>query len=213
MTRHATLDRIAQQRLIMVLRSGSPDDAARAVAAAIAGGVRIVEVTFTVPEAPALIAELRARHGDELLIGAGTVLSAAQAEDAIAAGAEFLVSPGFDARLMGVARSNDVLMVPGTLSPSEVMAALRAGAIAVKLFPAEAVGPRYLRALLAPLPGLAVIPSGGISARNASEWISSGAIAVGIGGALSPAGAIDPALQDTITAEARRAVEAVHPRL
>lgn len=205
-----TLERLGRERLIMVVRAASADDALRAIAAARAGGVRAVEVTFTVPDAASVIRELVAEGDESLIVGAGTVLTQDQAADALAAGARFLVSPGFDEALLDFAIRNETLMVPGIYTPSEAMRAVELGATVVKLFPAESVGPTYLKALRSPLPELRVIPSGGVTAANAPGWIAAGAVAVGMAGRLSPSGPIDSRVAADITAEARAAVAAVH---
>jgi len=202
-----TLDRISRDRLIMVVRAPSADAARTAIAAARAGGVRVVEVTFTVPDAAAVIAELA---GDEdVLVGAGTVLTLEQAREAVDAGARFLVSPGLDERIVRYAQERQVLMLPGVFTASEVLHARDLGIAAVKLFPADAVGPAYLKALRGPFPDLAVMPSGGVNADNAADWIAAGAVAVGMAGNLSPASASPDTA--AIAAEARRVLSAIGP--
>ncbi|WP_261164701.1 bifunctional 4-hydroxy-2-oxoglutarate aldolase/2-dehydro-3-deoxy-phosphogluconate aldolase [Microbacterium sp. Marseille-Q6965] len=207
MTASAALSRLGTERLIMVVRGAHVAAARAAIDAAVAGGLRAVEVTFTVPGALELIRKVRDAHPD-VLVGAGTVVDPMMARDAVDAGARFLVSPGLDERVVALARERDILMLPGVLTPTEVQRALAAGALAVKLFPADALGPRYLRALAGPFPQLAVVPSGGISAADAGEWIAAGALAVGVGGGLSPAAA-EP---DTaaVRQEAERLLAAVH---
>ena len=207
MTPSEVLDRIAERRLVMVVRAASAADALRAVAAAKLGGIRVVEITFTVPDAQRVIRELA--RDTELIVGAGTVRTTAHVVEAIEAGAMFLVSPGLDEAALAEAGRRGVLMVPGILTPSEAMRAADLGAEAIKLFPASTVGPDYLRALLAPLPELHVIPSGGISAGNAGEWLAAGAIAVGMAGQLSPRGAVGAEAESAITQEAQRSVTAV----
>ena len=208
MTATTGLPRLLGARLIMVVRAPSATDAIAAVEAARCGGVDVIEVTFTTPHATDVIRELGAY--DDLMVGAGTVLSVDQAQAAIAAGARFVVSPGLDADLLRWAPA-DVPVVPGVLSPSEVMLATEAGTPAVKLFPAQSVGPAHLRALLAPFPDLQVIPTGGVDADSAADWLDAGAAAVGIGGALSPNSAVTTDVAASVTAEAARAVAAVRP--
>lgn len=203
----STLARIESGRLVMVVRAPSVRAARTAIAAARTAGVRTIEVTFTVPDAVILIRELAA--DPELVVGAGTVLTLEQAVSAEAAGAQFLVSPGLDEELVRHATARDLLIVPGVFTPSEVMRALALGAAAVKLFPADAVGPAYLKALLGPFPELAVIPSGGVTEADAAAWIAAGAIAVGMSGSLSPTS--DTPDIAAITAGARRVLEALGP--
>lgn len=209
MTAEQTLKIVADHRLVLVVRGRNVDDARATIEAAVAGGVRVVEVTYTVPGAGDLIAELADRT--DLIVGAGTVRTGEQAEEAVDAGATFLVSPGLDLDVVRLAVGAGVLVVPGVLTATEVMTALSHGAPAVKIFPASIVGPAYLRALRGPMPELRVIPSGGIDADNAADWFAAGAIAVGVGGALSPAGPIDGPTARSITAEARRTLLAIHP--
>lgn len=206
MTAPEVLTRLQDAGLVMVVRAPSADDAIAAVAAARRGGIQVVEVTYTTPHATDVIRDLQAY--DDLLVGAGTVLSRDDARAAAAAGARFAVSPGLDLELLRWATA-DIPVVPGVLSPSEVMRATGAGARAVKLFPARTVGTDHLRALLAPFPGLRAIPTGGVSADNAADWLAAGASAVGIGGALSPNTPVTDAVADSITAAAVRAVTAV----
>jgi 2-dehydro-3-deoxyphosphogluconate aldolase/(4S)-4-hydroxy-2-oxoglutarate aldolase len=205
MSASSTLARIEASRLVMVVRAPGAEAARAAIAAARSGGVRVVEVTFTVPDAVSVIRELAAQS--EVVVGAGTVLTLEQAETAVAAGAAFLVSPGLDEQLVRFAAEHDVLMLPGVFTASEVTRARALGVAAVKLFPADAVGPAYLTALRGPFPDLAVMPSGGVSAVNAADWIAAGAVAVGMSGSLSPAS--DTPDSAAIAAEARRALDAL----
>lgn len=205
MSAASTLSRLSTEQLVMVVRAPSAASAHVAIAAAIAGGVRVIEVTYTVPDTVSVIRDLAANA--DLVVGAGTVRTRAQAEAALNAGAEFLVSPGLDDELVSYAVARDVLMLPGVFTPTEVLRALKLGALAVKLFPADLAGPAHLRALRGPLPDLQVIPSGGVSAGNAREWLDAGALAVGMAGSLSPAVALPDA--PAITAAARRALAAL----
>ncbi len=183
----------------------------RGVAAALAaGGVTAVEITLTTPGALEAIAELAS--DPELkgcLIGAGTVLDVKAARDVIARGARFVVSPAFDRFVVRYCRDHHVPCLPGAFSPTELLEAWRAGATAVKLFPASTVGPRYLQEVLAPLPVLRVVPSGGVSLENAGEWIRVGAVAVSVGGALVTAALVREAAWPELTRRARALVDAV----
>lgn len=202
MSARETLAAIAAAKLIMVVRAPSAEAARTAIAAARSGGVHVIEVTFTVPDAARVIGELAGEP--DLIVGAGTVLTTEQAEAAIAAGASFLVSPGLDERIVSLAVGRDLLMLPGVFTASEVIRARALGAPAVKLFPADAVGPAYLKALRGPFPDLAIMPSGGVTAENAQTWIDAGAIAVGMAGSLSPVVATPD--EATIAAVAHRAL-------
>jgi 2-dehydro-3-deoxyphosphogluconate aldolase / (4S)-4-hydroxy-2-oxoglutarate aldolase len=157
---------------------------ARALAA---GGVSAVEVTLTTPGAVETIAGLASDDGlaeSGCLIGAGTVLDESAARSVMDAGARFVVSPTLDRAVLRACRDRDVPYVPGAFTPTELLDAWRAGAQLVKLFPASAVGPGYVRDVLAPLPFLRLVPSGGVSLENAGEWIRAGAAAVSVGSSL-----------------------------
>lgn len=180
------LERLAEAGCVAVLRSRTAGDAERTAHALAGAGVRAVEVTFTVPGAASVVERLRADLGDGVLVGCGTVTSARQVGDAVRAGAQFLVSPGLEPGLGTALAASGLPFLPGVLTPSEVMSAVRLGAVAVKLFPASTVGPGHLDALRGPFPDLAVVPTGGIGAGSAARWIRAGALAVGAGGALAP---------------------------
>ncbi len=187
--RAEVLRRIEEIGIVPVIRSPSADVALKAVEAIVAGGIPICEITMTVPDAPALIRELVGRLGDRALVGAGTVLDAAAAAVCLEAGAAFLVGPGLDLDVVAMARKHDVPVMPGALTPTEVITAWRAGADMVKIFPVSAMGgASYLKALRAPLPQIKLLPTGGINVSNLAEFVKAGASAVGIGGEL-----VDPA--------------------
>jgi len=158
--------------------------AARALAA---GGVGAVEITLTTPGAIEAIGELASDRDLACVVGAGTVLDESAACEVIDAGARFVVSPTLTPAVIRVCRDRDIPCLPGAFTPTEIVEAWRAGAPLVKLFPAAAVGPGYLRDLLAPLPFLRLVPSGGVSLENVGDWIRAGAVAVSVGSALLPA--------------------------
>jgi 2-dehydro-3-deoxyphosphogluconate aldolase / (4S)-4-hydroxy-2-oxoglutarate aldolase len=181
--------------------------AARALAAA---GVGACEITLTTAGALDAIAELTADGGvPGCAVGAGTVLDEGAARDAIAAGARFVVSPTLEPAVLDVCRSHDVPCIPGALTPTEILAAWRAGATLVKVFPASAVGPGYIRDLLAPLPFLRLVPSGGVSLDNAGDWIRAGAAAVSVGSALITEALLQPESAAELTRRARAFVAQV----
>jgi 2-dehydro-3-deoxyphosphogluconate aldolase/(4S)-4-hydroxy-2-oxoglutarate aldolase len=198
--------RLRDEQVLAVIRAGSAAEAVQAGRALAEGGVRALEVAFTTPDAAAAIGELAA--DPELFVGAGTVLSGAQAHAAIDAGAAFLVSPSLVPDALAVAREAGVLALPGALTPTEVVAAAEQAEV-VKLFPASLGGVSYLKALLAPLPDLRIVPTGGVSAANASEWLAAGAFAVGAGGDLCPPGLIAEGRFDELTRRARGYREAL----
>ena len=181
-----TLERVGELGLLAVVRGESADAALEVVGALIEGGVLGIEVTFTTPEAPQVIRDLKQEHGDRILLGAGTVTTRAQAEEAAGAGSAFLVSPGSDPDLLPAMLETGLLVLPGVLTPSEVMVARRLGAPALKFFPGSSGGPSHLKALLGPFPDVSFVPTGGVSADNVADWYAAGAFAVGAGSALAP---------------------------
>jgi 2-dehydro-3-deoxyphosphogluconate aldolase / (4S)-4-hydroxy-2-oxoglutarate aldolase len=146
--------------------------------------VTACEITMTVPGAIDAIRTVSRKLGDEAVIGVGTVLDAATAEDAIEAGAEFVVSPILDSDVIAAAHRHDKVAIPGALSPTEVVGAWDAGADVVKIFPANHFGPQYVRDLHGPLPGIRLTPTGGVDLETTPKWIEAGAVAVGVGSAL-----------------------------
>lgn len=182
-----TLKSVEDLGLLAVVRGESHAAALEVVGALVDGGVLGIEVTFTTPEAPRVIRDLDAEYGDRILLGAGTVTTREQVEEAVEAGSSFLVSPGCDPELLPAMLETGILVLPGVLTPSEVMLARRLGAPAVKLFPGSSGGPAYLKALLGPFPDARFVPTGGVSVDNITDWFAAGALAVGAGSALAPA--------------------------
>jgi 2-dehydro-3-deoxyphosphogluconate aldolase/(4S)-4-hydroxy-2-oxoglutarate aldolase len=182
----------------------------QAAAAVCAGGIPIVEITMTVPGAIDVIAQLAKTMGKDVLIGAGTVLDAEAAKRCIDAGAEFLVSPGFDLATVQLARQQGKLMMAGALTPTEVIAAWKAGSDFVKIFPCGTVGgAKYIKALKAPLPQVPMVPTGGVNLDTAADFIQAGADALGIGGELVSAAACKSGNLSVITEAARLYVDIV----
>ncbi|WP_341947404.1 bifunctional 4-hydroxy-2-oxoglutarate aldolase/2-dehydro-3-deoxy-phosphogluconate aldolase [Microbacterium sp. LWH11-1.2] len=181
-------DRLARARttgILAVLRAPSPELALEASEAIIRGGVTGIEVTFSTPDAPAVIRELIARHGDAAYVGAGTVTTPEQAALAADAGAEFLVSPGTLPDLTRTMLDTGRVVMTGAMTPTEVMSALALGVDVVKIFPASLGGPSYLGALRGPFPDAPLMPTGGVSPDNLAAWFAAGAVAVGAGGDLA----------------------------
>ena len=170
--------------LLVVLRAPSASGYRAVIDALVDGGIRAVELPLTTPDTLDALPELRASLPDEVSIGVGTVTRSAQAREAIDRGADFLVTPSFDADLAQALPGLSAPVIAGGLTPSELHTAWAAGAAAVKVFPAATVGPDYLRQLQGPFPRLPVIPSGGIDADGAVAWMRAGAIAVSVGGPL-----------------------------
>jgi len=194
------VDGIRARRLVAVMRRVREPDAL--VGRLAAAGVNVVEITLDSDDALGTIERLRAR-GDVMVL-AGTVRTAADAEAAIAAGAEACVAPGLVAEMVEACHRLGVPAIPGTLTPTEVEAACALGVELVKLFPAGAVGPGYVRDLLAPLDGVELLVTGGVDSSNAAAFLDAGAVAVGVGSALTAAA--------DVGAEARRLVEIVRER-
>ena len=175
--------RLLEARLIGIVRLDDVEVAVAAGGCAIEAGLQAVEVTFTLPRAAVAIERLRTQHPGSL-IGAGTVRSVDELEAAIAAGAQFLVAPGLNPALLEEAQKRGVVMLPGVFTASEIDLALRLGAEVLKLFPAEPSGPGYLASLLQPFPAARLVPTGGISSRNASAYLKAGAAALAMGSSL-----------------------------
>src|SRR5438270_1622180 len=167
MTIDDVVRRIEEVGIVPVIRAASVEEATRAVEAIRAGGIPVVEITMTVPNAVAVIREVAQQYRDNVLIGAGTVVTAEQAEACIQAGAEFLVSPGFSSPVLAVAKAAAKLAIPGALTPTELMTAQAHGAKLIKIFPCGNLGgPKYMRSLKAPFPHAQLIPTGGVNVAN-----------------------------------------------
>ena len=210
MNKTEVLKRIRDTGLIPVVRAESFDLAMGAVAALKAGGLDVLEVTMTVPGAIEVIRALAGEYGGETLIGAGTVLDPETAQACIQAGARFIVSPALNEATISFCRDQDVAIFPGALTPTEVVRAWKAGADAVKVFPAGAVGgASYLKALKAPLPQIELIPTGGVSLKTAAEFIKAGAMALGVGADLVDPKALREGNSTLIAERARQFLEIV----
>jgi len=185
MEKSAVLDRIRAEGLIPVVRLAASQYATEAADALREGGSSLIEITMTVPGALEVIRELSQRYGSEILVGAGTVLDAETGRAAILAGAQFLVSPAIDLDLIQLARHSNVVVVPGAMTPTEILTAWNAGADMVKVFPAAQLGGAgYVKALRGPLPHIPLVPTGGVNLQNAASFIQAGAAALGAGGEL-----------------------------
>jgi 2-dehydro-3-deoxyphosphogluconate aldolase/(4S)-4-hydroxy-2-oxoglutarate aldolase len=210
MTRAEVCRQVEEVGIVPVVRSPSAALAARAVEAVLAGGISIFEITLTVPGAVELIRSLSDRFSGRAIVGAGTVLTAEQARECIEAGAKFIVSPGTDMRTIELSREKDIAVMPGALTPTEVIAAWKAGADMVKIFPCSALGgAKYLKALRGPLPQVKMLPTGGVSAATAHEYIAAGACALGVGGELVDVVALEAGQDDVVTGRAKELRAAV----
>jgi len=204
MTKKEVADRIVEVGIVPVVRATSAKQATQAAEAVCAGGIPIVEITMTVPGAVEVIKQLATSVGSQVLIGAGTVLDAETAQRCLDAGAQFLVSPGFDAETVELANRFGKLVMAGALTPTEVITAWKTGSDFVKIFPCGSVGgAKYIKALKAPLPQIPMVPTGGINLNTAAEFIQAGSAALGIGGELVSASALSSGNITEITDAAR----------
>jgi 2-dehydro-3-deoxyphosphogluconate aldolase/(4S)-4-hydroxy-2-oxoglutarate aldolase len=205
-----TLRRLGDTGVVPVVRAASAEEALAVVEAIRAGGIDVIELTMTVPGAVEVIRELARRYGDEVLLGAGTVLDAETARACLLAGARFVVSPIVDAGTIACCRTYGVPAMAGALTPTEVVQAWRAGASVVKVFPCSAVGgASYIKALKAPLPQIELMPTGGVSVDNVVEFVRAGSFAVGAGADLVDLARIRAGEPGAVTEKARRYVAAV----
>jgi 2-dehydro-3-deoxyphosphogluconate aldolase / (4S)-4-hydroxy-2-oxoglutarate aldolase len=204
MTTEEVRNKILEIGIVPVVRAASAQQAMHAAEAVCAGGIPIVEITMTVPGAIDVIAYLVKSMGKDVLIGAGTVLDEDAAQRCIDAGAEFLVSPGFDLATVQFAKRQGKLIMAGALTPTEVIAAWKAGSDFVKIFPCGTVGgAKYIKALKGPLPQVPMIPTGGVNLNTAADFIQAGAAALGIGGELVSADGLKSGNAKIITEAAR----------
>jgi len=209
-SKHDALAKIREVGLVPIVRAPSPEDAFKAAEAIAAGGIGIAEVTMTVPNAIRVMERVAERFGDKVLLGAGTILDPESCRAALLAGAEFIVTPSLDVRVIEVARRYSKVCIPGALTPTEVVAAWQAGADLVKIFPCGPVGgPQYLKALRGPFPHIDFVPTGGVNLETTPAYIKAGAAAVAVGSELVDVKALREGRLDSITANARQYVEAV----
>ncbi len=195
--------------VVAVVRGATMEDGVRTADACIAGGVKAIELAFTTPDAPTAIKTLTEKYKDDpdVVIGAGTVLDTATARLAIIAGAKFIVSPAFDKEVVEMCNLYRVVSCPGVMTPGGVVEALKAGADIIKIFPGDIVGQKMIKDIHGPLPQAALMPSGGVSAENAGEWLAAGCVAVSAGGSLTAAAKKGD--YDGVTAMARKFIAAV----
>ncbi len=196
--------------LVPVVRASSADDAMRIVDAIREGGVNTIEITMTVPNAIGVMEEVAKKFGDEVLLGAGTVLDAETARASILAGAEFVVGPCLNEELIRICKRYAKIVIPGAMTPTEILRAWERGADIVKVFPAGNLGgPKYIRAIKAPLPQILLNPTGGVNLENAGEFIKAGASVISVGSALVDKKAVAERRFEILTEKARRFLEEV----
>jgi 2-dehydro-3-deoxyphosphogluconate aldolase / (4S)-4-hydroxy-2-oxoglutarate aldolase len=184
MAKENDLARVGQTGIVAILRATSGERLADAAEALVAGGIDVVEVTFTVPGALRVLEQVADRMGDKILLGAGTVLDTETARAALLAGAQFIVSPAVNVDVIRLCRRYDKLVMPGAFTPTEVVTAWENGADVVKIFPSDVVGPTYLKVLKGPLPQVRMMPTGGVNLDTAAAFLDAGAFALGAGTAL-----------------------------
>lgn len=185
MSRIESIQRIIDDGIIAVVRAENSDQAVKIANACRLGGITALEITYTIPGATEVIARLAHEFmGSEMLVGAGTVLDSETARSALLAGAQFVVSPYLNTDVIALCNRYDILSMPGVMTVTEVVTALNAGALMLKAFPGEVLGPAFIKAILGPLPHVQLVPTGGVSLDNVDQWITAGAAAVGVGGNL-----------------------------
>jgi 2-dehydro-3-deoxyphosphogluconate aldolase/(4S)-4-hydroxy-2-oxoglutarate aldolase len=212
MSKGAVLERIAGLGVIAVIRGPSEALTLQMVEALVAGSITAIEITYSTPNAEAVVAALARRFGDDVLLGMGTLTDPAQAAAAQAAGAQFLVSPVCEPELIMAMTGTGLATMAGALTPTEVLRAYRLGSDVVKVFPGSLAGPAYIKALKGPFPYIPLMPTGGVSVDNVGAWFAAGVVAVGAGSELCPPQLARDGRFDEITARAadfaRRVAEA-----
>lgn len=210
MSKPDVLRRVEAVGVVPVVRAASKEEAMQVIEAIRAGGINVLEITMTVPRAVKVIEQVVDAYGDEVVVGAGTVLDAETARACILAGASFVVSPSLNVDTIELCRRYSTAVMPGALTPTEVVTAWQAGADVVKVFPCGALGgAKYLRALKAPLPQIELIPTGGVSLQTAADFIAAGAFALGVGADLADTKAIRAGQPEKVTDAARAYVSVV----
>ena len=211
MTTHIDLlNRLLDHKIVAIVRLDSGEDLLHVTDALLNGGISVIEFTMTTPGALGMISQVVERFGHDVLIGAGTVLDPETARAAILAGSEFIVTPTLNLDTIKLCRRYGKPIMPGALTPTEILTAWEAGGDVIKVFPAGQLGgASYLKAVLAPLPQIRVAPTGGVNAENAADYLAAGAVGVGVGGNLVSKQAVQSQNWSAITEEAKRLVEAV----
>ncbi len=209
MSREMIVNKLIEAGAIAVLRMKNPDKLIKVAEAIFEGGIKAIEITMTVPDAFKIIEKAARELGDRMLIGVGSVLDAATAVRAIDAGAGYVVSPIFKKEIVEAAHKKNVPAMPGAFTPTEIQNAFEAGADIVKVFPADIVGMAFFRGVLAPMPHLKLMPTGGVTLTNAGDWLKAGACAVGVGSALLDKKAIDEEDYSKLTENAKVLIKSI----
>jgi 2-dehydro-3-deoxyphosphogluconate aldolase/(4S)-4-hydroxy-2-oxoglutarate aldolase len=203
------LHQVLDSGIVAVVRSPDSQQIVEVVRALTDGGVRVAEITMTVPDALDVLRRVRQALGDRVLLGAGTVLDAETARAVLLAGAEFIVAPTINLDVIRLCRRYDKLVMPGALTPTEILTAWEAGADIVKVFPADVVGPAFFKAVRAPLPQVRLMPTGGVDLNTAAAFLKAGACCLGVGGQLVEPRAVAERNFDRIRELARQYVAVV----
>jgi 2-dehydro-3-deoxyphosphogluconate aldolase/(4S)-4-hydroxy-2-oxoglutarate aldolase len=209
MAAETNLARVLDRKIVAIIRAESPDLLVDVAEALLAGGVEVIEVTFTVPRATQVLEKVASKLGNRILLGAGTVLDPETARIAFLSGAEFIVSPAVNVEVIEMCRRYGKLVMPGALTPTEVVTAWQAGADIVKIFPSDITGPKYLKLLSAPLPQIRLMPTGGVTLETAGEFLKCGACALGVGSSLVDQKALAAGDMQKLEGLARQFVEVV----
>ena len=209
MTKLEQMQRIEASGIVAIIRANSANELIETAAAIYAGGVNVIEVTMTTPNALGVISDVSSTYGDTVLVGAGSVLDAETARAVMLAGAEFIVSPVTKSDVIEICNRYGKVVIPGAFTPTEILAAWEMGADYVKVFPSSGVGPAYIKDVKAPLPQVPMIPTGGINADNAAEFITAGATALGVGSALVNNALIEAKAFALLTERAEKLVKEV----
>ncbi|MCC3380460.1 bifunctional 2-keto-4-hydroxyglutarate aldolase/2-keto-3-deoxy-6-phosphogluconate aldolase [Paenibacillus farraposensis] len=203
------LKKIADTGIVLIIRLDSEQEALAVAEAAVKGGIKALEITMSVPNALHVIQTLAEKYREEeVLVGAGTILDAETARAAILAGAELLVSPQLNPEMIKMANRYQAVTISGAFTPTEVLETLEAGTDIVKLFPAEVLGPQYVKSVVAPLSQAPITPTGGVTPQNVHEWLQAGCIGVGVGSYITKAAQKDGDYSK-VTAAAKEFLEAV----
>jgi 2-dehydro-3-deoxyphosphogluconate aldolase/(4S)-4-hydroxy-2-oxoglutarate aldolase len=203
------LNIILENKAVAVIRMSSSNKLIKVAEAVFKGGIKSVEITMTVPGALKIIEEASNTIGDHVNIGVGSVLNKQTAVDAINAGAKYVVSPVFKLEILQEVKKHGLPVMPGAFSPTEIFTAFEAGADVVKVFPADIAGMAFFKAVLAPMPQLKLMPTGGVSLTNAGDWIKAGAVAVGVGSALLDKKAIEEENYNKLTENAQKLIDSI----
>ncbi len=209
MNKEEQLQFMLESGIVAIVRIKEPGELIRVAEAIEAGGVRVIEFTMTTPNALEAIQQLSRQKGDRILLGAGTVLDPETARAAFLAGAQFLVAPNFNPAVVQLARRYSKIVIPGAFTPTEIVSAWECGADIVKVFPATALGPQYIKDILAPLPYVRLLPTGGVNLENISKFILAGACAVAVGGNLVESRLVRESNWAALTENAQRYSQAV----